>query len=51
VGRDGTLWIGQTGLLTSIKDGRIHRYDTKDGFPNKWISAIGEDDEGLVVSG
>jgi ligand-binding sensor domain-containing protein len=50
VARDGSLWIGQTGLLFNIKNGKIvHRYDQRSGIPVKWISAIGEDDKSIVI--
>ena len=49
VALDGSMWISQTGLLMNFKDGKLRRYDTKTGLPNKWISAIGEDAVGLVV--
>jgi ligand-binding sensor domain-containing protein len=49
VSRDSSLWIGQTGLLMNVKGGRLKRYDAKTGLPLKWITAIGEDNEGLVV--
>jgi ligand-binding sensor domain-containing protein len=49
VARDGSLWIGQSGLLFNIKDGRLKRYDTRNGLPSKWISAITEDDESLIL--
>ncbi len=49
VSRDGSLWIGQTGWLINVKDNRIIRYDTTNGFPIQWISAITEDDKSLIV--
>jgi PAS domain S-box-containing protein len=48
VARDGSLWIGQTGTLTNIKGDQIKRFDSKHGLPNKWISAITEDDQSLI---
>jgi ligand-binding sensor domain-containing protein len=48
VARNGSLWIGQSGLLFNIKNGRLKRYDTQNGLPNKWISAIAEDEESLI---
>jgi ligand-binding sensor domain-containing protein len=50
VSHDGSLWIGQSGLLLNVKDGRLIRYDTTTGLPNKWISAIGEDSAGLLLA-
>jgi hypothetical protein len=49
VSRDGSLWIGQTGLLLNVKDNRIIRYDTTKGIPVRWISAITEDNKSLIV--
>ncbi len=47
--RDNSLWIAQTGTLTKIKEGKIKTYGVKEGFPTKWISAITEDDQSLIV--
>ena len=47
--RDGSLWVGQTGVLINIREGRTRRYDTTSGLPAKWISAITEDDRSLIV--
>jgi len=49
VSRDSSLWICQTGLLMNLKEGRLERYDTTMGLPSKWITAIGEDKESLVL--
>jgi len=48
IAHDGSAWICQTGLLNRIKDGQITQFDTSDGIPNKWISALCEDSLGLV---
>jgi len=47
--RDGSLWIGQTGLLMNFKDGHLKRYDASSGLPLKWISAIGEDGVSMLI--
>ena len=47
--RDGSIWIGQTGLLQKLTQGQITRYDTTTGLPNNWITAIGEDQGGLLL--
>ena len=49
VAHDSSLWISQTGMLNNIKNGRITRYDTTNGFPADWISAITEDDTSLII--
>ena len=50
VSRDSSLWIGQTGILLNFKNDTFYRYDNRTGLPAKWISAIGDDNESLVVS-
>ena len=47
--RDGSLWIAQSGMLNNIKNGKVTRYDTTDGLPPNWISAITEDDSSLII--
>ena len=47
--RDGSLWLAQTSSLANIKNGKIKRYDQKAGLPAKWISAITEDDQSLII--
>ncbi|HTR81241.1 MAG TPA: two-component regulator propeller domain-containing protein [Bacteroidota bacterium] len=49
VAHDGSLWVGQNGLLIHLKDGQMHRYDTRSGIPPQWISAITEDDRSLLM--
>ena len=49
VTRDGSLWIGQTGILQQVKDGKITKYDTNNGLPVNWISALTEDDKSLIL--
>ncbi len=46
--RDGSIWTGQTGLLINFKNGELKKYDEKAGIPQKWISAITEDDKSLI---
>ena len=47
--KDGSLWIGQTGFLFHIKNNILKSYDTHSGLPKKWISAITEDEKGLLI--
>jgi ligand-binding sensor domain-containing protein len=47
--RDGSIWIGQSGFLFNIKDGKLKQYDSHSGLPPRWISAITEDRQGLIV--
>jgi signal transduction histidine kinase/ligand-binding sensor domain-containing protein/DNA-binding response OmpR family regulator len=47
--RDGSLWVGHDGVLTQLKDGQLKRYDSKTGLPARWISAITEDEESLLL--
>jgi ligand-binding sensor domain-containing protein len=49
VARDGSLWISQTGLLFNVYKNRIKHYTTQTGLPNRWISAITEDNESLIL--
>jgi len=49
VARDGSIWIGQNGFLSRLKDGLVERYDARNGLPAKWISAITEDNKSLII--
>ena len=46
--RDGSVWSGQTGIIANFKNGKVKKYDEKAGIPQKWISAITEDDKSLI---
>ncbi len=46
--KDGSLWMGDLGL-TRYKDGKFTHYSGK-GLANHWVSAIAEDDEGLIFT-
>jgi len=48
--RDGSLWIGTLGGLSRIKDGNLTVYAGAGHFSKNYISAIGEDDESLLVA-
>jgi signal transduction histidine kinase/DNA-binding response OmpR family regulator/ligand-binding sensor domain-containing protein len=48
--RDGSLWMGTTGGLTRYKDGKFTQYTAHGRLSNCYISAINEDDEGLIVT-
>ena len=49
-GNDGALWIGANGGLTEIKDGKVTVYKSDPHLIRHFISAISEDDEGLLVA-
>jgi PAS domain S-box-containing protein len=49
-GKDGSLWIGSRVGLSRYKDGKFTVYATKGLFPKVFLSAITEDEEGLIVS-
>jgi len=49
VSHDGRLWVAQTGFLSVVKDGRLKQYDTSAGMPMRWITAIGEDTESILL--
>lgn len=47
--RDGSVWIAQTGgTLSNFKNGKVKQYGASSGVPQKWISAITEDDKSLI---
>jgi PAS domain S-box-containing protein len=46
--RDGSLWLGNAGLIR-YRDGKFTRY-SGERFAHHWVSAIGEDEEGLIVA-
>ncbi len=46
--RDGSVWIGHTGALLNLKNGKLQRYDERAGVPQSWISSITEDDTSLI---
>jgi ligand-binding sensor domain-containing protein len=48
VAHDGSLWIGQRGILSHLKNNHMERYSARNGLPAKWISAITEDDSSLI---
>jgi len=49
-GKDGSLWIGSRAGLSRYKDGKFTVYGAKGLFPKVFLSAINEDEEGLIVS-
>ncbi len=48
--KDGSLWLGTVGGLTRYKDGKFTQYRAHGRLSNFYISAISEDDEGLIVT-
>ena len=46
--RDGSVWIGSALGLSRIKDGKVTVY--RSGLSQVYISAIGEDDESLILA-
>ena len=48
--RDGSLWTGAAGGLSRFKDGKFTVYPGQGRFVKPFISAINEDDEGLIVT-
>ncbi|MGA2651320.1 MAG: diguanylate cyclase [Terracidiphilus sp.] len=48
--RDGGLWIGAVGGLTEIKNGRTTVYKSDPRLTRYFITAISEDDEGLIAA-
>ncbi len=49
VAHDSSLWIGQNGLLLNLKNNKIKKYDKTTGLPQKWISAITQDNKSIIV--
>jgi signal transduction histidine kinase/ligand-binding sensor domain-containing protein/FixJ family two-component response regulator len=47
---DGSLWMGLPSGLSRFKDGRFTVYGGDGRFSKRFISAIGEDNEGLIVT-
>jgi signal transduction histidine kinase/ligand-binding sensor domain-containing protein/CheY-like chemotaxis protein len=47
--RDGSIWLGTNAGLTRFRDGKFTRYPAS-RISGRFISAIGEDDEGLIVT-
>jgi signal transduction histidine kinase/DNA-binding response OmpR family regulator/ligand-binding sensor domain-containing protein len=48
--KDGSLWVGTTGGLSQYKNGKFTQYGAHGRLANHYISAISEDDEGLIVT-
>src|SRR5208337_3571850 len=48
--KDGSLWLGSLGGLTRYKDGKFTQYRAHGRLSDFFVSAIGEDDESLIVS-
>jgi len=48
--KDGSIWLGTVGGLTRYKDGRFTQYPAGGRLSKPYISAIGEDAEGLIVT-
>ena len=48
--KDGSLWLGTGGGLSRYRDGKFTQYPAGGRLSKHWISAIGEDDEGLIVT-
>lgn len=48
--RDGTLWLGTDTGMASFKDGRFRLFTAHGALAHTFISAINQDDEGLIVT-
>ncbi len=48
--KDGALWVGTVGGLTRFKQGQVTVYKSDPRLSTTFISAIGEDDESLIVT-
>ena len=49
-GKDGSLWFGNLGGPVRYKDGQFKQYPLGGRLSKSYISAIGEDDESLIVT-
>lgn len=50
-GSDGSLWVGGTGGLNRLRDGRWQRWTTADGLAADYVLTLHEDREGTVWIG
>jgi signal transduction histidine kinase/CheY-like chemotaxis protein/ligand-binding sensor domain-containing protein len=48
--RDGSVWVGTGSGLSRLKDGRVTTFDGGGRLKNVFISAIAEDDDGLLLA-
>ncbi len=48
--KDGALWVGTVGGLARFKEGQVTIYKSDPRLSKTFISAIGEDDESLIVT-
>jgi signal transduction histidine kinase/DNA-binding response OmpR family regulator/ligand-binding sensor domain-containing protein len=48
--KDGSLWLGTGGGLSRYRNGKFTQYPAGGRLSEHWISAISEDDEGLIVT-
>ncbi|HEY0794190.1 MAG TPA: diguanylate cyclase [Acidisarcina sp.] len=48
--RKGVLWLGTIGGLSRLKDGKFTVYNSDHRVVNKFISAIAEDNESLIIT-
>ena len=48
--KDGSLWLGTVGGLTQYKNGKFTQYKAGGRLSEYFISAINEDEEGLIVA-
>ena len=48
--KDGSLWLGTGSGLSRYRDGKFTQYPAGGRLSKHWISAIGEDEEGLIVT-
>lgn len=48
--KNGALWVGTVGGLARLKEGQVTIYKSDPRLSKTFISAIGEDDESLIVT-
>jgi signal transduction histidine kinase/CheY-like chemotaxis protein/ligand-binding sensor domain-containing protein len=48
--RDGSVWIGTSAGLEQYKDGKMTLHSPSGRLVNRFISAIAEDDEGMIIT-
>lgn len=49
IAQDQSIWLANTGSLFRFKDGHRENYGKADAVPQRWVSCVAEDREGLIL--